>query len=115
MITSAFSIFDSKSKVFQMPFFMLNSDQAVRAFGDAVNSPESTVISRHPEDFQLYQIGIYDDATATLTQLTPLQMLATGTSLVKILNPKRNINLDALIGDSHEVGNEAQLLSGSES
>jgi len=114
MITSAFSIFDSKSKVFQMPFFMLNSDQAIRAFGDAVNSPDSTVISRHPEDFQLYQIGIYDDSTATLTQVTPLQMLSTGTSLV-ILNLKRNINLDALTGESNEVGNEAQLLSGSES
>lgn len=75
MVTKMFTVFDSKSKAFGVPFFMPTVGMALRAFKDLASDPQ-TLLYRHPDDFSLYQIGEYDDANATVTNKTPLQMLA---------------------------------------
>lgn len=55
-----FSIYDSVAKVYSNPFFMPNSGQALRAFGDEVQRSDS-VINKHAADYKLYQIGVFDD------------------------------------------------------
>lgn len=62
MKLKVFSIFDDKAKVYSNPFFMPQSGQAMRAFGDlAVDNTKE--IFRHPTDYSLYQVGEYDDAS----------------------------------------------------
>lgn len=61
----AFAIFDNKADSFNTPFFYAARGQAVRAFADLANDPQSTV-SKHPEDFKLVCIGEYNDATGKL-------------------------------------------------
>lgn len=55
-----FSIFDSKAKAYNTPFFMPQRGQAMRSFGDLV-CDEKSAISVHPEDYSLFQVGLYDD------------------------------------------------------
>ncbi|QXP44270.1 MAG: nonstructural protein [Arizlama microvirus] len=60
MVLKVFSILDAKAKVYSNPFFMPQIGQALRGFGDLVNGEKSDV-SKHPEDYSLYQVGEYDD------------------------------------------------------
>lgn len=60
MITKAFSIYDSKAMVFNVPFFQVTTPAAMRSFSDLVNDPKSNVY-RHPGDYVLYEIGEFDD------------------------------------------------------
>ena len=55
-----FSVFDTKAGAYASPFFMSNQAQASRDFGDAVQNPKLH-LNKHPEDFSLYCLGIFDD------------------------------------------------------
>lgn len=41
--------------------------QAIRQFQDAINDPQAGGLHKHPDDYDLYRIGEYDDNTATIT------------------------------------------------
>lgn len=62
----AFSVFDSKARVFCKPFFVPTMEVALRAFQGAANDP-SHEMGRHAEDFTLFQIGEFDDENGVLT------------------------------------------------
>lgn len=74
MIFKAFSIYDTKALVYGPPFFMANTGSAVRAFGDLASDPQSA-ISKHPSDYMLFEIGIYDDAKAAMLAVIPVKNL----------------------------------------
>jgi len=71
---SIYSIFDSKSGIFSVPYFVINDNVALRSFADVVNDPSTTVF-RHPTDYVLYKIGEFDDSTGRLTSITPVLSL----------------------------------------
>lgn len=48
--------------------------QAIRQFQDAINNPDGGTIYKHPDDYDLYRIGTYDDNTATITPQTPAKI-----------------------------------------
>lgn len=62
MKSKVFTIYDSKMEAYMNPFLMATKGQALRAFTDNVNDPQSQ-LNRHPEDFTLFEIGEYDDHT----------------------------------------------------
>lgn len=66
MEVKIFSIFDEKGKAFMPPFFRPHHGQAVRDFSDLV-SDKSTSINKHPEDFKLYCLGVFDDVSGGLS------------------------------------------------
>lgn len=66
MKLNAYVIFDSKAQIYNKPFFLINSSIALRSFQDITND-ENTDIHNHPEDFSLWLIGEYEDATAVFT------------------------------------------------
>jgi len=62
MKTVVVSIRDVKGETYAQPWFTHTAAVAVRHFTDIVNNPEKGgTIYSHPEDFQLYEIGIWDD------------------------------------------------------
>lgn len=75
MKTKIFAIYDGKAKMFAVPFFMQTLGMAVRAFQD-ITQDQNTTIARHPEDFTMYEIGEYDDSTASLEAKNPMQLIA---------------------------------------
>lgn len=66
-----FTIFDSKARVYMLPFYCPNVEVAQRHFARGVADPQQN-IAHFPEDFSLWEIGVFDDQTAVLTPLVPI-------------------------------------------
>jgi hypothetical protein len=64
MKTKIFTVYDTKCHAYLPPFFMQSTGQAMRAFEDTI-ADKTTQFSKHPEDFILFELGTYDDSTAT--------------------------------------------------
>ena len=76
------TIRDRAADVFGIPSFVMSLGAAVRSFGDEVNKKDGSPLSGHPEDFDLYELGEYDDDTGQFSQGIPRQ-IAVGKDLVK--------------------------------
>lgn len=61
--------------------------QMVRQFGMMVNSP-STPAGFAPADFMLYHIGDFDSQKGSVTPIIPIELVATGASLVGVKDEK---------------------------
>jgi len=65
-------------------------------FGDLVHDPK-TSISRHPEDYRLYQVGSFNQGAGTFSAMVTPGFLA---SAVEFLTPgpaKREAKTDAVL------------------
>lgn len=60
-----YSIRDAKIESYGPPFFCRAKGEAIRMFQDLLNDGQS-LPSKYPGDFDLYEIGTYDDATGVL-------------------------------------------------
>jgi len=74
------SVFDKAAAAYSPPQFALAPGLAVRQFEDVINGPES-VFSRHSEHFELYQLGVWDDADGSFDSSVPPFILANGASV----------------------------------
>jgi len=79
MIHQIFSVYDSKAAAYTQPFYAVNSRVAVRMFTELANDPKHT-FGMHPEDFTLFELGSFDDATGTIDQLD-VKMSAIGKAI----------------------------------
>lgn len=67
MILRAFSVYDSKTEVYGLPWFINTTDAGIRMFADAVND-ERSPYNKHPGDFSLFEIGLFDDAKGIMIE-----------------------------------------------
>ena len=78
MIFKIVAIRDRVADAFSVPSFVTNIGQAVRQFGDEVRRPGSedrpNQLNAHSEDFDLYQLGDYNDDTGEITTHLPRQL-----------------------------------------
>lgn len=65
MILQICSVFDRAAQTYGRPFFVHNSAVAVRSLTDELKNPESE-LARHPEDYDLYDLGAWDDEDGSL-------------------------------------------------
>lgn len=76
---------------FMAPTIDLNPDAAVRAFHLAVTkSPD--VLGAYPKDFDLYQVGIFDSDSGSITPVVPIVWLTNGADA---LHASREVSSDA--------------------
>ena len=60
---------DRAAEVFNRPFFVPHRNVAVRDFTDEVNrNSAENALNRHPDDFDLYLLGHFDDSTGAFTR-----------------------------------------------
>ena len=83
MMMKVFSVRDMKAEAFLQPFFCPTQGSALRAFGDACAKPDSPFYL-HPNDFVLYEIGMYEDSDALLQPRIPVQMMACAADFVTV-------------------------------
>lgn len=77
-----FSVRDRASDTYGSPFLTVARGQAIRSFSDEVNrKDEGNQLFRHPEDFDLYELGEFDDSTGLFATGVPKQV-AVGKDLV---------------------------------
>jgi len=74
------ALFDTAAGVFTAPQCCPAAGVAIRQFEDLVNGPDS-IYTRHPEHFELYQVGIFNDADASFDCSAPPFILSNGASL----------------------------------
>lgn len=70
MILQMFTVFDRAVQAFGRPFFVTHSGAAIRSFTDEVNNPQSE-FHKHPDDYDLYAIGEWDDNTGIFSTFPP--------------------------------------------
>jgi hypothetical protein len=62
-----YSVYDKKAQSYNTPFFCVNHDLAKRSFVDLCRDAR-TVISRNPEDFDLWCLGAFYEGTGSIFQ-----------------------------------------------
>lgn len=79
MIRLVVAVRDSATGLFGQPFFVTARGQAVRAFTDEVNRPApDNDLNKHPEDFELYCVAEFDEASGRFGGLGDPELLIRG-------------------------------------
>jgi hypothetical protein len=61
-----YTIKDSKAGTYAQPFYNVNHTTAIRAFNASLQD-NSNPLSKFPEDFSLYHLGLWDDVKGIIT------------------------------------------------
>lgn len=69
MRLKVFSVRDSKAEAFMRPFFAPTRGMAMRSFSDAINGSDGDPLSKHPEDYCLFELGEFDEVSGELVKL----------------------------------------------
>lgn len=77
-----YAVYDDKARVYGTPQFMLTDGIAIRTLADVVKEP-SSMIAKHPEDFSMYELGSYDEASGKITPLENPAFLIRAVSLIE--------------------------------
>ena len=65
MKLNVYSIFDTASGLYSRPFFSQSDPESMRSFAD-IAVDKTHPIGKHPGDYALYRIGIFDDTKGKL-------------------------------------------------
>lgn len=67
---------DRAADVFGAPNFVVSIGGAIRSFSDEINreGDANNMFNKHPDDFDLYKLGLFDDQTATFECGSPEQI-----------------------------------------
>lgn len=76
-----FSVYDSKAKTYNTPFFVKEIGQAVRSFTDLTLDMRSDV-AKHPEDYSLFYLASFDDEDGLIDPLQTPECVAKAWELV---------------------------------
>ena len=100
MRLNVYTIYDTAAGAYMRPFFVQSDGQAIRAFKDLALDASHDV-GKHPEDYSLFRIGVYDDNTAKLVP-EDRECLATALEMVSQARQVNGDNLE-LFDKSDEV------------
>jgi len=76
------AIHDRAADAFGRPIFVNSLGQAIRSFQDEINRPgDNNEMNKHPDDFDLYHLGLYDDNTGRMISLDEPKQIAIGKQL----------------------------------
>lgn len=79
-----FTVKDRALDIYNLPFTMNTAAQAVRSFTDEINGDKTrSQVAQHPDDYDLYIIGEYDEQTAAVLPLQPIEMIVRGKDLIR--------------------------------
>lgn len=67
MIRIVCAVQDRKSELFASPLLFVNEADAIRNFADAIGREDAqSMLFLHPDDYDLFRIGTYDDSDGIL-------------------------------------------------
>lgn len=77
-----FAVRDRATDQYGTPMFLISSGHAVRSFSDEINRPDKdSLLYRHPEDYELFALGVFDTDTAQFETYAP-RSVCTGSAVV---------------------------------
>lgn len=75
-----YSVFDQKAQAFFTPSYYHYKGEAVRSFEDIMKDPKS-ILNKHPEDYDLYMIGQFDDQQGKVEGLSQPELVIRGSEV----------------------------------
>lgn len=82
MILIVCAVRDAAAGNFMRPFYLVSEGMAVRSFQDEVNrQADDNLMYAHPEDFELFKLGSWDDNSGEFDLLKVPKSLATAKQL----------------------------------
>jgi len=88
-----FSIYDKKALAHTDVFHFPQIGQAIRQIEDLLKSQHP--LAKHPADYDLYQLGEFDDVSGLITPLTPVLFIQTALSLTTPTPKPQLVNTNA--------------------
>ncbi|WNK14777.1 MAG: nonstructural protein [Microvirus sp.] len=82
MYLQAYSLLDTKTGMYSLPWFMPHEAIALRA-AQQLGNDKTTNVGQYPDDFVLFNIGEFDDNTALMSSFAPRSLGTVGSLLVK--------------------------------
>lgn len=73
MKLQVFAVKDRALEAHMTPWFAQTTGQAIRMFSDEINNPQSPM-NKHPDDYDLWHLGSWDDKTGNFTQIENAQL-----------------------------------------
>lgn len=77
MLKPVLAVKDVKIGLFDPPFIVIHNEVAIREW-DIITKNTDNKYGKHPVDYELYQIGTYNELTGKLDSLASPLHLATG-------------------------------------
>ena len=68
-----YSVRDTATGTYNAPFIAQTNAQAMRQFGDLAQE-QNTNVNKHPDDFELFLVGTWDDDTSLLDNHEPQKL-----------------------------------------
>lgn len=68
-IHTVVSVFDRAAQAYGRPFTVPSKGMAIRSFDDEVNR-EGSDMGKHPADYELYELGFFDDQEGKFVTFT---------------------------------------------
>lgn len=78
-----FAIRDIKVDAYLNPWFAPTRGAGIRAFEDGVNSDPQAPIALHPSDYELFELGLFNQVTAEFELLDRPRSLCTAESVIR--------------------------------
>lgn len=77
MVLVMCAVKDRAADAFGRPFFVASEGLGIRGFLDEVNrAAEDNPLNKHPDDFDLYRLGTWDDNSCLFElEVTPKQLM----------------------------------------
>jgi len=74
---------DIRADAYGNPMFVASLGGAIRAFGDECTKTDGNALATHPEDYELYHFGEYNELTADFEILSKPVQIALGSNFKK--------------------------------
>lgn len=81
MKCAAYSVYDKKSELNDVPFFHRNNATAIRYFRELVNRDDHPY-NINPEDYSLYSVGTFDQAERDSLMGEPCKLLCEAADVI---------------------------------
>lgn len=78
-VVCVMAVYDSAVGAYNRPIFVPSVGAAIRSFGDEIaRQSEDNPMWRHPEDFGLHYLGLYDDEKGVFSDSENRRVVARG-------------------------------------
>jgi hypothetical protein len=71
-----YAVYDRKSETYSAPFLEVKDGTAIRAVQDLVMSNPDHPFAKHPGDFSLHRLGVFEDESGTIEGLPKPEKLS---------------------------------------
>lgn len=81
---NVYSLLDRKLRQYGALALERNDFGIQRGIADGVRQQPDAMLARHPEDFDLYQVGEFDDESGVVVPVTPPRLVVNVAELVSV-------------------------------